>query len=87
MRAVARADDHRRDRRPVEHGAARDRGDVDAVAVGDRAQRREQLLEQRPAAEIVDDQLVFGERAVLEGRLRLGRAEPAVGEKPPATVP
>ena len=52
------------------------------VAVGDPAERPQQCLEQRPAAEIVDDQLVFGERAVLEGRLRLRRAEPAVAEEP-----
>ena len=32
------------------------------------AQRAQQRLEQVPAAEIVDDQLVFGERAVLERR-------------------
>ena len=52
------------------------------MAIGDPAERPEQLLEQVPAAEIVDDQLVLGERPVLEGRPRLRRAEPAVGEEP-----
>ena len=48
----------------------------------------QQRLEQVPAAEIVDDQLVFGQRAVLERllRLRLRRAS-ASPRKPPATVP
>ena len=36
-----------------------DGGDVDAVVVADCLQRLKQLLEQVPAAEIVDDQLVF----------------------------
>ena len=85
VRAVARADDDRRDLRPVEHRAARDRGDVGAVAVGDPAQRAQQLLEQLPAAEIVDDQLVFGERAVLEGGCGSGSPSQRRSRKPPAT--
>ena len=50
-----------------------------------RAQRAQQLLEQVPAAEIVDDQLVFDERAVLERRpaARARRASGRPGSRPP----
>ncbi len=81
VRLVAGADDDGRDLRLVEHPGAGDGGDVDAVAVGDRLQRPEQCLEQIPAAEIVDDQLVFDQRAVFERRGGLGRAEPSVAEE------
>ena len=52
-----------------------------STGVGDDPQRAEQMLEQVPAAEIIDDQLVFGERAVLEGRLWFGLPQPAVGDE------
>ena len=54
----------------------------DAAPVRDEAQRREKLLEERPASELVDHQPVLHQRAVLE---RLGgrrSAEPAIGEEP-----
>src|SRR6516225_5884785 len=81
MRAVAGADDYRCDRRPVEDGPACDRGNIRAEAVGDPAKRAEECLEQVPSAEIVDDQLVLGERAVREGRYGLRGAEPVIGEE------
>ena len=72
MRPAARADDHRR--RPAA-GRACTRLATVAMSAPCRsaiaAQRAQQRLEQLPAAEIVDDQLVLGERAVLERRLRL----------------
>ena len=60
-----------------------------AVPVGDGSRSvRSSVLEQIPAAEIVDDQLVLGQRAVLERRIA-ARAAPSQRSprKPPATVP
>ena len=37
---------------------------------------------QRPAAELLDDQVIFGERAVLVRKRRLRHAEPALGQEP-----
>lgn len=81
MRPRGRADDRGGDARSIENRAARHRGDIDAVPVGDAAQAREQFLEQRPSAEIVDDKLVFDQRAVFERACRLPRPQPAVGQK------
>ena len=57
------------------------RRDVAPSPVGDAAERAQKLLKQRPAAEIVDDELVFDERTVLERLSRLRLAKPAIGEK------
>ena len=59
-----------RDARTIEHPAARDSGDVGPVAGGHTGEDAEQMLEQLPAAEIVDDQLVLAQRAVLERLVR-----------------
>ena len=69
------------DARPREHGRARHGRDVDAVPIGYPAQGLEQGLEQVPAAEIVDDELVFDERAVLERLGWLGGAQPFVAKE------
>ena len=67
--------------RPVEHVTARHGGDVDAVAIRDAAAGGQERLEQGPAAEIVDDELVFRERAVFGFARWFRRAEPAVAEE------
>src|SRR5262249_14278953 len=68
MRAVPGADNHPRNLRPLQHIAAGDSRDVDTMAKRDGSQRMQQLLEQRPSTEVVDDQLVLGQRAILERR-------------------
>ena len=71
-----RADDDRRHRRLVEDIAHADIGDADAMLVGDRLERRQQFLEQCPAAPGVDHVLVFLQRRGAEfGALRLGTAQ------------
>ena len=50
--------------RSLEHPADRHVAGADAVSLGHRGQTRQQLLEELPAAEFVEDQLVLGERAV-----------------------
>src|SRR5271170_6129037 len=81
MRTVAGADDHGGGARLVENPSAGDRRDIRPVAIRDAPQRPQQLLKQTPAAEIVDDQLVFDERAVFERRRRLQGAEPTIAEE------
>ncbi len=66
---------------PVENEPAGHGGDIDPVPVRDGPAGPQQILEQRPAAEIVDDELVFGERAVLEFARRLRLPQPAVAQK------
>ena len=82
MAAIARADDDGGDALAAEHPAAGDCGDVGAVPVGDLAQRPEQGLEHVPAADFLDDQLVFGERPVFQRHLGSGDAQPFVAQKP-----
>src|SRR5262245_38081518 len=81
MTLVAGADNDTSDLRPLQHGAARNGCDIAAMSIGDPPQDLKQMLEQVPAAEIIDDELVFGERPVLEGRLGLRAAEPAVAQE------
>ncbi len=57
--AEPRADYHACHRRPIEHIAGADIGDADAVLPGDLFQRREQFLEQAPAAPGGDHAGVF----------------------------
>src|SRR5687767_11876796 len=78
MRAVARADNDGGHHRPIQHRPARQRCDIHIVPVPDSSQRLKQHLEKIPSAEIVDDKLVFGERTVLEGWLRLRPTQPRV---------
>src|SRR5207253_4000697 len=75
------ADDATGHARPPERPSDRDLADADAVAVAHRLQRPEQPLEQIPAAELLDDELVFGERSVLERPFGLRLAEPGLGEE------
>src|SRR6202042_519249 len=49
--------------------------------VADAPRRPQQLRKQPPAAEIVDDKLVFHQRAVFARRRRLRGAEPTVAEE------
>src|SRR5260370_28705289 len=44
----------------------------------------EELLKQVPATEVIDDQFVLDQRAVLEPESRLRFTEPALGQKGPA---
>src|SRR6188472_1240364 len=81
MGAVASTDDDSRDGLFRQHGGTCGGGDVDAVPVGNFAQSHQQCLEKIPAAEIVDDQFVFDQRAVLEGILWFRLTEPAIAEK------
>src|SRR5690606_24580058 len=74
---VARPDDGGGDQRLVEHVADGDGGDVGrgagaGMAVGDGATGGEQLLEQVPAAELLNDQAILDQRAVVEGEARVG---------------
>jgi hypothetical protein len=46
--------------RTVQNGTACNSCYVSSVPVGDFPQRAQQLLEKRPAAEVIDDELVFG---------------------------
>jgi len=48
---------------------------------GDLIEQREQRLEAPPPTRLIDDQLVLGERAVLERLLRLGLPEPPRAEE------
>ncbi len=82
MLAIARADDDRRDALSIEHSAAGDRSYIGAVAIGDATKCRQKCLEQVPAAEIIDDELVFRQRPVLERVLRFQLAEPRIRQKP-----
>ena len=54
---------------------------VDAVLDGDRPQAGQQLLEQRPPPEIVDDQLVFDQRSVGDSAHRFRRSQPALRQE------
>src|SRR5918994_1584622 len=78
MGAVARPDDYASYSRAPQHGSTRHRRHVGLVAIGDVPQSLEQRLEQVPAAEVVDDELVFDERAVFQRLLGLGNAKPTV---------
>src|SRR5262249_37294192 len=60
MSAAPGADNHPRNLRPLQHIAAGDGRDVDIMAERNGPQRMQQLLEQRPSTEVVDDQLVLG---------------------------
>ena len=64
-----------------ENRAAGDGRHIEPMPVGDPPQRSEQLLKQRPAAEFVDDELVFRQRPIGERAERLLRAEPSVGQE------
>src|SRR5262245_37724867 len=66
MSRVARTHDHARHARLIEHPTERHRADPDAVARRNRAKRRQHVLKAVPPAELVDDQAVLLERAVLE---------------------
>jgi len=61
MRGIDGSDDRRRDLIPVQHHARRNGRNVGIVCRGNPAKRCEQLLEQVPAAEILDNQLVLGQ--------------------------
>src|SRR5579859_6075484 len=74
-------DDDAGDLRSVEHVAHRDGTDAGLMLLGDALQRAEQHLEQVRAAELVDDQLVLRERAVLERSRGLERPEPALSDE------
>jgi len=75
------ADDDGADLRPVQYPAGGDRADCRPVLPGDRRERLHQLLEQRPTAELVDDEPVFDQRAVDEFVSRIAGAEPTLGQE------
>src|SRR3569833_123473 len=83
MRCVGCTNNDRRDPGALQHNAGCHGGDVAGVLIGDAAQDSQQLLEQVPAAEIINDQLVFDQRPVGELLAGLGLAQPAVREKAP----
>src|SRR3954454_6005991 len=78
---VASPDDHRRDSRLFEHPSAGDRRDGGIVALCDRGQGSKQRLEQAPAAEIVDDELVLRQRAVFERTFWFGLTKPPLADE------
>src|SRR6056297_166836 len=78
---IAGPDDGRRDPGLVEHPTRRHRGKRHAVAVPDRLQHRQKILEQIPRPELVDYETVLHERPVLEGETGVGRPEPALRQK------
>ena len=78
---VSRADDHRRHRRLVEHGTQRDSADCGAVRIRHVAHGAQQLLKRRPAAELVDNQLVLVQRTILKRGHGFRRRQPAFVKK------
>src|SRR4051794_31778606 len=78
---IASAHDGSCDLGSIQHPAGRNRRQAHLVLVADPLAGGQELLEQVPAAEIVDDQLVFRQRAIGERPLRLGSAEPAPREE------
>src|ERR1700683_4351880 len=81
MCGASRPNNCRRHPRPVEDGTRRDTGDIAPVTRRDARQHREQFLKEWPAAKIVDDKLVLGERAVRKWTVGLGPTEPALGQE------
>ena len=78
MCGVGRADDDGRHMIRVQYRPRRDRRDVAAVPHGDSAERRQQALEQVPAAEIIDDQFVLDQRAIGQIAARLAPPDPTL---------
>ena len=68
MRGVARADDRDRDTGLVEHVPDRDARDAGAMALRDRIEHGQQLLESPPAAEVLDDQPIGASGARVMAR-------------------
>ena len=77
------ADDRGRHHGPIQNPAQRHLGDAPPVLVGHALQGAEQFLKQPPPAEVVDDQLVLGEGAVLETVARLARPDPVRRQEAP----
>ena len=81
MLPVTGADNDAGDPRLLQHVAGGDLGDTYPVFVGDRAQLPQQLLKSSVAAELVDDEAVFDQRAVLQGASLLGSIQVAIAEE------
>ena len=79
-----RADDAAGYTGPVERPAQGHLARPDAQAVADRLERAKQFLEQLPAAEILDDQLVLSLAAVGEGIEGLRLVVESLDMKPPS---
>src|SRR5207237_1459636 len=80
-RQVSRArgpDDSRSNLRQVEHGTSCHGGDVGAALARNARKVRQQLLEQSPASEVIDDQLVFGQGPVRKRGGGLWPAKPVL---------
>src|SRR4029453_8196436 len=81
MAGVPRAEERGGGAGLVDDVPDRDAPEADAVALRDRIEHRQQLLESTPAAEILDDQPILDERAVGERRPRLRRCQPALPDE------
>ena len=85
--AEPRADDDRRDGGLLEHPAGRDVGDGDAVLARDRREGPEKTLQDGPAADRVDEALVFRLAPVLDAKPAPARPTQRSVRKPPPSVP
>src|SRR5215207_7095692 len=81
MARVSGADNNGRDLRTIQYGPARHGSDVDTMSVGNCSQHAQQMLQDIPAATVIDDELVFGQRAILQIETRLGTAEPIIAQE------
>ena len=87
MSAMPNTDDNCGDLWPVKDISHRNVGDTYIVPIRDGAKRAEQFLEEIPAADVVDDQLVFRQRPIFERLAGFRQSQPAVAQESPATVP
>jgi hypothetical protein len=78
---MARTDDRRGDPRLLQDVASGNGGDADPVSAGYLPKYSQQILERAPPTKLVDDEHVFRDRAVLEGRLRSRHAQVSVRQE------
>src|SRR4051812_10748821 len=82
MRRVGCTNNDGGDSFALQHGSRGYSSNIAGVLVSDFAQGAQQLLEKIPAAEIINDQLVFDQRTVGDPVSRLGPVQPTVRQEP-----
>src|SRR5215203_2140893 len=82
MPGVPRTDDDTGDAWLIENPAHRDSADAGPMTGANVAQPTKQALEQFPAAELLDDQSILDQRAILERAGRDCGVQPPLGEEP-----
>ncbi len=76
------ADDNSLDYVDIEHPSDRYCGDVNTVLLSYSVEGREQALEVRPAASVVDEEEIFPQTRAQGRVLRLGGTEPLLRDEP-----